>query len=210
MRAIPATALAKIPRQHRSVTTVHSIIDAAIRVIERDGVGHFSTNRVAVVAGVSIGSIYQYFANREMLLAAILERGMLESEELMRRVASADPEAPIDEVLRRVLYALLAGLEPARPMLRSALSIVPLVYDGGVLSVLETRVGDVARDYLLRHMDRYQLVGGPAALFVGVNGVIYVFLKWLTDVHRTIDKTELVETLVAMLGAVIRVAPSER
>lgn len=189
---------------------VHSIIDAAIRVIERDGVEPFSTNRVAAVAGVGIGSIYQYFANREMVLAAVLERGMLESEELMRRVAAADPEAPIDEVLRRVLYALLAGLEPARPMLRSALSIVPLVYDGGVLSVLETRVGDVARDYLLRHMDRYQIVGGPAALYVGVNGVIYVFLKWLTDARQVIDKTELVETLVAMLGAVIRVVPNGR
>ena len=207
MQALPTTALVKIPRQRRSVEMVHAIIDAAIVVIDSDGVEHFSTNRVAAAAGVSIGSLYQYFANKEMILAAVLERGILESEGLMRRLATADPAAHIDDVLRRVLYALIAELEPARPLVRSVLSVVPLVYEGGVLAVLETRVGDVVRDYMLRHTDRYQLVGGPAALYVGVNAMIYVFLKWLTDAHRTIDKEELVEALVAMLGAAIRETP---
>jgi len=183
---------------------VHTMIDAAITILDREGVAGFSTNRVAEVAGVSVGSLYQYFANKEMLLAAILERGILESTELMRRLSMADVEASIDDVLRGVLHALLAELEPARPLVRNALSIVPLVYDGGVLSVLETRIGEVARDYLLRHGDRYELVGGPAALYVGVNGSIYVFLRWLTDAHRTIDRAGLVETLVAMLSAIVR------
>ena len=208
MQALPTTALVKIPRQRRSVEMVHAIIDAAIVVIDQDGVEHFSTNRVAAAAGVSIGSLYQYFANKEMILAAVLERGILESEGLMRRLATADPAAHIDDVLRRVLYALIAELEPARPLVRSVLSVVPLVYEGGVLAVLETRVGDVVRDYMLRHTDRYQLVGGPAALYVGVNAMIYVFLKWLTDAHRTIEKEELVEALVAMLGAAIRETPA--
>ncbi len=89
MHTLPATALVKIPRQRRSVDMVHAIIDAAIQVVAREGVAHFSTNRVAAVAGVSIGSLYQYFANKEMILAAVLERGILESEGLMRRLACA-------------------------------------------------------------------------------------------------------------------------
>ncbi len=204
MRAIPTTALIKIPRQRRSAEMVHAIIDAAVLVIEHDGVANFSTNRVASAAGVSIGSLYQYFANKEMILAAVLERGVMESEGLMRRLASADPEASIDDVLRRVLHALIAELEPARALVRDVFSIVPLVNEGGILSVLETRVGDVVRDYLLRHTDRYQLIGGPAALYVGVNAIVYVFLKWLTEPHPSIDKDELVEALVAMQSASIR------
>lgn len=210
MKSLPTTALVKIPRQQRSAEMVHAIIDAAIQVIGREGVASFSTNRVAAVAGVSIGSLYQYFANKEMVLAAVLERGILESEGLMRRLATADPAAHIDDVLRRVLYALIDELEPARPLVRDVLSIVPLVNDGGILSFLETRVGDVVRDYLLRHADRYQLVGGPAALYVGVNAIVYVFLKWLTEPHRSLDKDELVEALVAMLGAAIRESPPTR
>lgn len=208
MHALPSTALVKIPRQRRSVEMVHAIIDAAIQVVAREGVAHFSTNRVAAVAGVSIGSLYQYFANKEMILAAVLERGILESEGLMRRLATADPEASIDDVLRRVLHALIDELEPARPLIRDVLSVVPLVNDGGILSVLETRVGDVVRDYLLRHHDRYRLVGGPAALYVGVNAIVYVFLKWLTEPHRTIAKDEFIEALVATLVATIRPAES--
>lgn len=204
MRALPTAALTKLPRQRRSVEMVHTVIDAAITILADEGIAGFSTNRVAEVAGVSVGSLYQYFANKEMILAAVLERGILDSTELMRRLSTADVEASIDDVLRGVLYALLAELEPARPLVRNALSIVPLVYDGGVLSVLETRIGDVARDYLIRHRNRYELVGGPAALYVAVNGIIYVFLRWLTDAHRTIDRADLVEALVAMLSGVVR------
>ncbi len=204
MRALPTASLTKIPRQRRSIEMVHTVIDAAIEILADEGVAGFSTNRVAEVAGVSVGSLYQYFANKEMILAAVLERGILDSTELMRRLSMADVEASIQDVLRGVLYALLAELEPARPLVRNALSIVPLVYDGGVLSVLETRIGDVARDYLLRHRDRYEVVGGSAALYVAVNGSIYVFLRWLTDAHRTIDRADLVEALVATLSAVVR------
>lgn len=210
MQALPTTALVKIPRQRRSIDMVHAIIDAAIQVVASEGVAHFSTNRVASVAGVSIGSLYQYFANKEMILAAVLERGILESEDLMRRLATADPDASIDDVLRRVLHALIAELEPARPLIRDVLSVVPLVNDGGILSVLETRVGDVVRDYLLRHHHRYHLVGGPAALYVGINAIVYVFLKWLTEPHRSIDKDEFVEAVVAILVATIRPAESPR
>lgn len=210
MRALPTASLTKLPRQRRSMTMVHTIVDAAIRVIAREGVEAFSTNQVAASAGVSIGSLYQYFANKEMILAAVLERGILESAELMRERAIAESDAPIDEVLREVLYALLDQLEPARFWMRDVFSLVPFVCEGGVLSILEIRVGDVVRDYLLRHSDRYELVGGPAAVYVGVNGITYVVLRWLTDAHRTIEKAEMIETLVAMLGAIVREASGKR
>ncbi len=78
-------SLKKRPKQDRSKETVETIIAATTRIIESDGLPGLSTNRVAEVAGVSIGSLYQYFPNKEALIeqvrarfAARFQRGLLE------------------------------------------------------------------------------------------------------------------------------------
>jgi AcrR family transcriptional regulator len=71
-----ASALAprKAPRQSRSQATVEVILEAATRVLAKESLAGFNTNRVAEVAGISIGSLYQYFPNKAALIAALIER----------------------------------------------------------------------------------------------------------------------------------------
>lgn len=64
----------KAPRQARSLETVRVIVEAAARILEADGFGGFSTNAVAERAGVSVGSLYQYFPRKEALLGALIVR----------------------------------------------------------------------------------------------------------------------------------------
>ena len=64
----------KTPRQARSTETVQAIIEGAARILERDGLGEFTTNAVAERAGVSIGSLYQYFPGKEALIGALIVR----------------------------------------------------------------------------------------------------------------------------------------
>ncbi len=64
----------KAPMQSRSLATVQAILEAAARVLSRHSLPGFNTNRVAEVAGVSIGTLYQYFPNKEALIGALIER----------------------------------------------------------------------------------------------------------------------------------------
>jgi AcrR family transcriptional regulator len=64
----------KAPVQRRSQTTVQAILEAAARVLARQSLPGFNTNRVAEVAGVGIGTLYQYFPNKEALIGALIER----------------------------------------------------------------------------------------------------------------------------------------
>ena len=64
----------KYPVQERSRFTVEAILDAAIQVFERYGYAAGTTARIAERAGVSIGSLYQYFAHKDAILAALMER----------------------------------------------------------------------------------------------------------------------------------------
>src|SRR5579864_7422098 len=74
VHALPRTSPRNKPRQERSGATVDAILQATARVLRRDGYDKLSTNRVAVEAGVSIGSLYQYFPNKEALVAALIDK----------------------------------------------------------------------------------------------------------------------------------------
>ena len=64
----------KQPKQSRSKDLVDAILTAASRVLTQSGYEDVSTKRVSEVAGVSVGSLYQYFPNRESLVAGVIER----------------------------------------------------------------------------------------------------------------------------------------
>jgi AcrR family transcriptional regulator len=64
----PVTAPRKLPVQARSAQLVADILKAAVRVLEREGAARFTTIRVAEAAGVSVGSLYQYFPNKQAIL----------------------------------------------------------------------------------------------------------------------------------------------
>jgi Bacterial regulatory proteins, tetR family len=72
--AVEAIKPRKKPRQKRSADTVAVIVEAAARILETNGFEGFNTNAIAEKAGVSIGSLYQYFASKHALLSAIIER----------------------------------------------------------------------------------------------------------------------------------------
>jgi AcrR family transcriptional regulator len=97
-----ASARRRVPRQARSQQTVDCILEAATRVFRREGF-RGTTNRVAAEAGVSIGSLYEYFPNKQALLAALAER----------HVALAEVEVATALVETKSIATLLANLQRA-------------------------------------------------------------------------------------------------
>lgn len=79
----------KSPRQARSRHTVEAIVEAAARVVEQQGHDGFTTNAIATLGGVSIGTLYQYFPSKGAVLAALIDR---ETAVLLGEVAEAAAE----------------------------------------------------------------------------------------------------------------------
>jgi AcrR family transcriptional regulator len=76
----------KMPSQSRSALTVDAILEGAARILERHGLEGYTTNAIAQRAGVSIGSLYQYFPTKDAITAALIER---ESASIAQDVAAA-------------------------------------------------------------------------------------------------------------------------
>jgi AcrR family transcriptional regulator len=102
----PRTTPRKKPRQGRSLATVDAILDATARVLCTTGYDRASTNRVALAAGVSVGSLYQYFPSKEALVAALAARHMATMSALVRSKLAEVAQAPMPVAVRTIIMAM--------------------------------------------------------------------------------------------------------
>ena len=109
----------KQPSQARSARLVEDILEAAIRVLRQGGAQRFTTVRVAEEAGVSIGSLYQYFPNKEALLFRLQADEWKDTGALLASILDDTQRTPLDRLRRAVLVFFRSELEEAE--LRSAL-----------------------------------------------------------------------------------------
>ncbi len=115
----------KTPRQARSHDTVEVIIEAAARILGRRGWGQFTTNEVADVAGVSIGSLYQYFPNKVALAAAIRRRHF---DDLLAAIHAAhgnEEDLSLEKRVERLVLGIITAHAIAPALHRVLLEEVP-------------------------------------------------------------------------------------
>src|SRR6202021_3699226 len=95
IRKPPVISARKRPRQERSERLVADVLEAAVRVLAREGAQRFTTARVAEEAGVSVGSLYQYFPNKEAILFRLQSDEWNQTGALLESIlAGSDEPAP--------------------------------------------------------------------------------------------------------------------
>ncbi|HJS97037.1 MAG TPA: TetR/AcrR family transcriptional regulator [Solirubrobacteraceae bacterium] len=115
MRRSPANdRLRNAPTQARSRERLRRVLDAADEVLAAEGPDAFTTTRVAEVAGVSIGSVYRFFPDKEAIVEALAVRYWSDFEDLVAGVAESDEAQPLEDPVGAVLDVLVAGFR-ARP-----------------------------------------------------------------------------------------------
>jgi AcrR family transcriptional regulator len=128
----------KTPNQARAKQTVAFLLEAAAQVLERDGLEGFNTNAVAERAGVSIGSLYQYFPGKDALTLALMhredERFLEEATIALNQPTGAEAlksfvSACVRQQLLRPALAHLLDIEQARPALRKEAGGAAALYD---------------------------------------------------------------------------------
>jgi AcrR family transcriptional regulator len=104
----------KLPRQSRSKATFDAIVEATTQLLLREGYDRFTTARVASRAGVSIGSLYQYFPNKTALAVAVIDRCCEDFVAAFESRVAAPEAATLEEAVRALVHETLAShhLEP--------------------------------------------------------------------------------------------------
>jgi AcrR family transcriptional regulator len=191
----------RVPRQARSRATVAFVLDAAAQVFGERGYAA-TTNEIAARAGVSIGSLYQYFADKDALLVALAERHLDEAQAQLQTALANAPTEP-DQLVRRVIEVVV---ELNRP---SALHAV--LYQAAPRTPELVAVLDRVRDDLAAAIAALLIAGGvdpPVAdrrghaLVVAVDAAIHEHVLAADtpdDEHARID--DVVTLTLATLAA---------
>jgi AcrR family transcriptional regulator len=128
-RRNPRISSRKQPKQARSTDLVAAILQAAVQVLAKEGAQRFTTARVAEKAGVSVGSLYQYFPNKAAILFRLQSDEWQETTGLLQRILEDSSRPPLER-LRRLVHAFIrsecdeadmrVALNDAAPLYRDA------------------------------------------------------------------------------------------
>jgi AcrR family transcriptional regulator len=99
----------KAPRQQRAVETRARILEAAAEVFTEHGYSAGTTNRIADRAGMSVGSLYQYFPNKDAILVELVEAHIAEGAEVLAPIIdeALRGELTVEQLVRRVVHAFV-------------------------------------------------------------------------------------------------------
>lgn len=112
----------KKPRQARSRFMVDTILEATARVLAKYGYAGTNTNLIAETAGISVGSLYQYFPNKDSIVAAIHQRHVRNMRDMIIGVLSESKESTLEEAVKALVRTRLAA-HLAEPELHRVLEV---------------------------------------------------------------------------------------
>ena len=171
MRSRVRTNPRKQPKQARARETVEAILTATARILVRDGFEQASTNRIADEAGVSVGSLYQYFPNKQALVAALMERHIRQMYAVLEREMTRVVSLPLRRAVRALVDLMLRAHAVEPKLHRVFAEQVPRVGQLERIVEVERRFEKLTRDILERLDDRVRPRNLEIAAFVVVQAV---------------------------------------
>ena len=170
-----ATRIPTIPRksasQKRSRLTVDALLEATARILVTEGFDRASTNKIARLAGVGIGSLYQYFPNKEALVGAVVDRHSEATMQVVRTALAKVALRPVDEAIGALVRV---GIDSHRvnPKLHRVLTEqVPRVGRLDSVQAVGRETYALVRAYLEAHRDELAVTDTSLAAFVCVTTV---------------------------------------
>jgi len=167
----PLTIPRKSASQERSRATVDALVEATARILVKEGFDKASTNRIAEMAGVSVGSLYQYFPGKEALVAAVSERHKQEIMQTVRGELAEVLALPVEKGVRRIV-ALAVKAHRVDPKLHLVLAEqIPRVGKLEELGAFNRENYTLFRTYLESRRDELRIDDLDLASFVCVTTI---------------------------------------
>ena len=193
----------KQPKQERSRTTVEAILQATSRVLAREGYPATTTTRVAEVAGVSIGSLYQYFPSRESLIAQLVDEHIAKILQLLGEGITALAGEPLPRGVHTLVRTVLL-VHAVDPELHAVLTQhLPLVKGFEKVRQLNLEAQAMVLAYLERHRAELRPKDLELAAFMLVTSVQAV-VSAAVAARRRVDDSKLADELAALVLGFLR------
>lgn len=198
MPSAPARSPRKRPIQRRSQQTVAAILEATARILVDHGYKGLNTNRVAELAGVSIGSLYQYFPNKEALVLALAEQHLAKQIEVLSGLSMELRKLSLSDAVRRVIKTVIEATMIDAELHRAF--VTDAVHLGEpILRRLQKQAEAAVRIPLELRRDEILPTDLDLAAFFLVSAVDAIIIRTLTVASDRVQLPDLEEELNAFV-----------
>lgn len=167
----PLTNPRKHASQERSRVTVDTLVEATARILVKEGFDKASTNRIAEKAGVSVGSLYQYFPSKEALVAAVIDRHNQELMDVVRRALAEVAELPLRQAVRKLVAVAIQAHRIDPKLHRVLAEQIPRTGRLEHVEIFNREIYTLFRAYLEGHSHEIRAVDLGLATFVCVTSI---------------------------------------
>ncbi|MFY0569875.1 TetR/AcrR family transcriptional regulator [Archangium lansingense] len=204
MSARNRSAPRKRPRQERAKATVETILEAAAHVLVTSGYEGTTTKAVAERAGVSIGSLYQYFPSKEALVAMLLERFHQRALEVLADKLAPHPITDLEQEVRELVRALVEfyGVNPR--LQRVLLEQAPRIGRLQVVQEIEARVESLVQIVLAQNLEFERPRNLGLVVFIIIRALRSAVWAAVVERPELIGTPEFVEELSALILGYLR------
>jgi len=200
----------KTPKQARAEETVHTVLEAAAQVLQKEGEEAFTTNRIAERAGFGIGTLYQYFPNKAAIIAALAERERAAIEAQIKATLAKAPPQNREETVRAALRVLIRAFSGRRRLRRFV--ILAALRSGRFGALLEAQRSIIGVILQAATENRELEAQGyrpltPARAFVLTRAVQGAVRSAVIEESPLLEAQEFEDELVLLVMSYLRSAP---
>lgn len=189
----------KRPQQQRSRQMVDNLIEATARIIAKHGLDGTTTPLIAEAAGVSVGSLYQYFDGKEALIAALLDKLARDVTQLLNHRVILTEQADLADMVRTAIRVTLAMMHNDEGLYLEIARNWHRLPVHRVADTLEQHIMEMGRLYFLKHLHDYPVADLQVRLFVAYNSVLFTLVRFISQERALLSEDEVVEGLATMV-----------
>ncbi|MDG5501048.1 TetR/AcrR family transcriptional regulator [Marinobacter sp. BGYM27] len=192
--------MARKPSQTRAKATVNAIVEAGFIAMAERGPAATTTRQIADIAGVGVGSLYEYFDNKDAIFSVMSERFVADTVALIRPLIPTLVRMPISDAVRELLERFREFLQEGDGRYLNCVQYAITLDFEMYLDPLQTALSELVTQYLMHHPETLQIRSIPTMSYIMIHGGIFAVVRHLTEPNPPISFDELVEGLARMVG----------
>lgn len=200
---VMAVDMRKRPQQQRSRQMVDTLIEATARCIAEHGLDGTTTPKIAELAGVSVGSLYQYFDGKDALISALIEKMAQDIAQALKQL----PFSQTHDLEQMVSMAIRFGftlLDSDNKLYLELASNWQRLPTQRVADVLQQHFFELARLYFLKHYQQYPIENLHTKIFIISNSTIFTMVRFISENNTMLQADEVAEGLIQMITGYLK------
>ncbi len=195
--------MARKPQQKRAKVTVEAIIEAGFISVAQHGLECSTTRQISEIAGISVGSLYEYFENKEAIYQAMSDHFIDEVLQMLQAQATAIVQLDLPDVVQLLLYQFSALLQRD-----NARYLICIKYAGQFDYVryaqkVESALVEMMMRYVMHHPKYFRLDNMATMIYVCINGAIFLVIRHLILPNPSISFDDAVRGTCKMIESYV-------